>query len=256
MTDIGVFLLRNQAEPIGHIISDRIACTVYKAFEQTTSAQEYFHLHYRQHRQWLMVMTTGIAVRFLDGQIDNKLEDPAVVVLDEAARFAVSLLGGHEGGANKLANEIANIFGSQSVITTATESLKPLVLGVGCRKNVSLEQIENCVARAFQKAVSDLASSLNKVRIVATVDLKQDEPALLLFCEKYNLPLQIFAKESLGARAWVSKSSQFVKEIVGAEGVCEPCALMVSSRGHLIVPKTTLDGVAVAIVDDSIKTED
>jgi cobalt-precorrin 5A hydrolase len=77
-----------------------------------------------------------------------------------------------------------------------------------------------------------------------------------MFCEKYNLPLQIFAKESLGARAWVSKSSQFVKEIVGADGVCEPCALMVSSRGQLIVPKTTLDGVAVAIVDDSINTGD
>jgi cobalt-precorrin 5A hydrolase len=254
VTDIGVFLLRNQAEQIGHIVSDRIECTVYKAFEQKTSAQEYFRLHYKEHRQWLMVMTTGIAVRFLDGQIDNKLEDPAVVVLDEAARFAVSLLGGHEGGANKLANEIANIFGSQSVITTATESLKPLVLGVGCRKDVSLEQIENCVAKALQQTVSALASGLNKVRIVATVDLKKNEPALLQFCEKYNLPLQIFAKESLGARAWVSKSSQFVKEIVGADGVCEPCALMVSSRGQLIVPKTTLDGVAVAVVDDSIST--
>jgi cobalt-precorrin 5A hydrolase len=256
VTDVGVFLLRNQAEQIGQVVSDRIDCTVYRAFEQKTSAQEYFHLLYRQHRQWLMVMTTGIAVRFLDGQINNKLEDPAVVVLDEAARFAVSLLGGHEGGANKLTLEIANIFGSQSVITTATESLKPLVLGIGCRKNVTLEQIENCVAGAFQQTVSALSSSLEKVRIVATVDLKQNEPALLRFCEKYNLPLQIFAKENLGARAWVSKSSQFVKEIVGADGVCEPCALMVSSRGKLIVPKTTLDGVAVAIADDSISTED
>jgi cobalt-precorrin 5A hydrolase len=254
VTDIGVFLLRNQSEQIAHIVSDRIGCTVYRAFEQTTSAQEYFHLHYRKHRQWLLVMTTGIAVRFLDGQIDNKLEDPAVVVLDEAARFAVSLLGGHEGGANKLANEIANIFGSQSVITTATESLKPFVLGVGCRKNVSLEQIENCVNKAFQQLDSNFVSSLNKVRTVATVDLKQNEPALLQFCEKYNLPLRIFAKESLGARAWVGKSSQFVQEVVGADGVCEPCALMVSCRGQLIVPKTTLDGVAIAVVDDSIAT--
>jgi len=34
------------------------------------------------------------------------------------------------------------------------------------------------------------------------------------------------------------------------DGVCEPCALIASPRGVLIVPKTTLDGVAVAVVAD------
>jgi cobalt-precorrin 5A hydrolase len=34
------------------------------------------------------------------------------------------------------------------------------------------------------------------------------------------------------------------------DGVCEPCALIASPRGQLIVPKTALDGVTVAIVED------
>jgi len=32
--------------------------------------------------------------------------------------------------------------------------------------------------------------------------------------------------------------------------VCEPCALVASPRGALLVPKMSLDGVAVAVVLD------
>jgi cobalt-precorrin 5A hydrolase len=37
---------------------------------------------------------------------------------------------------------------------------------------------------------------------------------------------------------------------VGLDGVCEPCALIACGRGRLVVPKTTLDGVAIAVVED------
>jgi cobalt-precorrin 5A hydrolase len=249
--ETGVFVLREEANQIAEVLTDNVSASLsfslYKSWQQNLSAQNYFRSIYKNHEQWLLIMTTGIAVRFLDGQIESKLTDPSVVVMDEASRFAISLIGGHEGGANKLAYEVANVFGCIPVITTATESLKPLVLGVGCRKNVSVEQIENCLELAFRNS----ALSLDMVRVVATVDLKKDEPALLEFCEKHKLSLQIFDRNNLKARAWVSKSSEWVKEVVGADGVCEPCALMVSPRGQLVVPKTTLDGVAVAIVQDS-----
>jgi cobalt-precorrin 5A hydrolase len=44
-----------------------------------------------------------------------------VVVLDEAGQFAVSLLAGHLGGANRLALELATASGGTPVITTATD---------------------------------------------------------------------------------------------------------------------------------------
>jgi len=88
------------------------------------------------------------------------------------------------------------------------------------------------------------------VREVATVDLKANEPGLLEFCAAFDLPLRVFARATLAARPWVSAPSEWVKQNVGLDGVCEPCALVASPRGRLLVPKTSLDGVAVAVVQD------
>src|SRR5665647_1462436 len=49
----------------------------------------------------------GIAVRSISPFIGHKTTDPAVVVVDAGGRFAMSLLSGHEGGANDLAIETA-----------------------------------------------------------------------------------------------------------------------------------------------------
>jgi cobalt-precorrin 5A hydrolase len=91
---------------------------------------------------------------------------------------------------------------------------------------------------------------IDHVREVATVDLKSNEPGLLAFCAAHALPLRVFARATLAARPWVSKPSDWVRQNVGLDGVCEPCALVASPRGHLLVPKTSLDGVAVAVVQD------
>lgn len=76
-----------------------------------------FHLY--QHH--IFIMATGIVVRLLVPHIRHKTRDPAVVVLDELGQWAISLLSGHMGGANRLAGKIAEIIGAQPVITTATD---------------------------------------------------------------------------------------------------------------------------------------
>jgi len=67
------------------------------------------------------VMAAGIVVRALAPHLRGKDRDPAVVVVDEAGKFAVSLLSGHLGGANALARQVAQILGGVPVITTATD---------------------------------------------------------------------------------------------------------------------------------------
>ena len=55
--------------------------------------------------------------------LQDKATDPGVVCVDEARRFAVSLVGGHAGGANDLAELVADVLGAEPVITTATDSV-------------------------------------------------------------------------------------------------------------------------------------
>jgi len=70
----------------------------------------------------VFITAAGIAVRMIAPHIASKDRDPAVVVLDQAGRFAVSLLSGHLGGANDLAREAAFLTGGQAVVTTATDT--------------------------------------------------------------------------------------------------------------------------------------
>jgi len=73
------------------------------------------------HDGHVFVMASGIVVRLIAPLLDCKTRDPAVVVVDEDARHAISLVSGHIGGANALAVEMAHILGARPVITTATD---------------------------------------------------------------------------------------------------------------------------------------
>lgn len=67
-------------------------------------------------------LALGATTRILAPLLTSKHTDPGVVVVDEAARFAVPLLGGHGGGANELARTIADGLGATAVLTTATDA--------------------------------------------------------------------------------------------------------------------------------------
>ncbi|MFG2311629.1 precorrin-3B C(17)-methyltransferase [Streptomyces sp. NPDC048566] len=67
-------------------------------------------------------LATGAVVRLVAPLLADKASDPGVVCVDEAARFAVSLVGGHAGGANELAREVAAVLGAEPVVTTATDA--------------------------------------------------------------------------------------------------------------------------------------
>lgn len=255
MSDCGIWLVRPESETLAIALQEHLDGVLYRPWLDATKGdqpvaptgqKQQFADAYRNHAQWIMIAASGIAVRFLDGLPEDKHSDPAVVVLDEAGRFAVSLLAGHEGGANRLAYRVANAIGAVPVITTATEALKPLVVGVGCRKGVSAEQVAAAVYLALGER------RLSEVREIATIDLKANEPGLVEFCRQHDLPLRVLASATVAARPWVTKASDWVQQNVGLPGVCEPCALIAGSRGMLIVPKTASDGVAVAVVEDAM----
>ncbi len=69
----------------------------------------------------IFVSACGIAVRTVAPFLRDKTRDPAVVVVDQGGRFAISLLSGHTGGANRLARRVGAILGAEPVVTTATD---------------------------------------------------------------------------------------------------------------------------------------
>ncbi|MBA3474973.1 MAG: precorrin-3B C(17)-methyltransferase, partial [Rubrobacter sp.] len=63
------------------------------------------------------------------------------VCVDDAGRFAVALCGGHEGGANALAERVADTLGAAPVVTTASDSLGvPALDSLGERLGFRIEE--------------------------------------------------------------------------------------------------------------------
>jgi len=77
---------------------------------------------FREYKEIVMIMSCGIAVRSIAPWLGSKLTDPAVVACDDSGKYAISLVSGHIGGANKVAEEMAAIIGGQAIITTASDN--------------------------------------------------------------------------------------------------------------------------------------
>ncbi|MFF7952014.1 precorrin-3B C(17)-methyltransferase [Streptomyces griseorubiginosus] len=73
--------------------------------------------------QLVCFLATGAVVRLIAPLLGDKASDPGVVCVDEGGRFAVSLVGGHGGGANELAREVGELLGAEPVVTTATDAV-------------------------------------------------------------------------------------------------------------------------------------
>lgn len=67
------------------------------------------------------IMASGIMIRAIASHVESKLSDPAVLLVDDNAKFVISLLSGHMGGANDLTQYISSILDSTPVITTSTD---------------------------------------------------------------------------------------------------------------------------------------
>jgi cobalt-precorrin 5A hydrolase len=89
-------------------------------------------------------MALGIVVRLAGPLATDKRRDPAVVVVDDAGRFAISVLGGHGSRANELAGEVAAILGAAPVVTTASEARGvPAVDLIGRAHGWTIERAED-----------------------------------------------------------------------------------------------------------------
>jgi cobalamin biosynthesis protein CbiG len=111
----------------------------------------------------ICIMATGIVVRAAAPLIKDKKIDPAVVVLDEKGRFAISLLSGHLGGANELAKKIAACLGTEAVITTASDVQGKIALDLWAKE-------KDLYVEGFEKLKKLSTKIVNGKRIKVKID--------------------------------------------------------------------------------------
>ena len=193
------------------------------------------------------VAPCGVVVRAFAPNIRHKCTDPGVVVVDAGGRFAISLLGGHEGGANDLALAVSNIIGAEPVITTTTEALKSVIVGIGCRMGVKAQAIIDAVDSAIGEAGVDRA----EIRLLASADIKMSEKGLLEAARLLGIPLRFVRSEEIRSSCRKFSRSDFVKEKVDLPAVAEPAALLAGRRTRLVLPKMTSGAVTIALARES-----
>lgn len=78
--------------------------------------------HWNDFDGFIFISATGIAVRMINPYLVSKLNDPAILVIDDIGKFVISLLSGHIGGANEVTQWISEAIGAIPVITTASDN--------------------------------------------------------------------------------------------------------------------------------------
>ena len=309
------------------------------AAERGTGFREAVGKAFRESDALVFVGAAGIAVRGIAPYIMDKYADPAVVSVDEFGRYAVPLLSGHVGGANRLAELTAEITGGIPVISTASDlnhvfavdvwaekhfltitdrvlakevtaallrgenvgffsdvpvqgelpeglilleeesdpvppevcsfpaciyvtyrsaeavreqfgqdgekilRLVPrcLSLGCGCKKDFD-------PAEAVRRATEFLKENgidPEAVMEVATIDLKEKEPALRAVAGMFAGIFRLHSAAELAAVPGEFHDSDFVKQTVGVGNVCERAAMIYGSE--LLAPKTSYEGITFAL---------
>lgn len=281
-------------------------------------------------RELVCILPMGVVVRLLAPHLRGAARDPAVVVMDEAGSFAVSLLAGHRGEGNALARKVAGITGGRAVVTSSgnddgpptwdeaarqaglvlepvanlknlndlllrgerialvdrrgriaqnfienpgvelaetfsaalnggaagmvfvTHRLVPnldrlpnllllrprdLVLGIGCGRGVSADEIERAVMWELERAFLALAS----VACLAITAECAEEPGLGEFSRRFGLPIECCGAATSGAGRFPLG--------VRSEGMgdCEAAAILSSRGGRLLVAKKKHGQVILAI---------
>lgn len=196
----------------------------------------------------VFIMALGIAVRAIAPHIRDKFSDPAVVVVDDVGRFTISVLSGHEGGANDLALKVANILHGEAVITTGSEAKKDIIVGIGCKADISSDAVREAIIASLHTC----NIPLERVRLVATIEERAQLEPLREGVRRLGLPVKVISKEEVSTCGKEFDRSEFVMEKIGIWGVCEPVALLAGRKTKLILKKQKYPGVTVAIAQENL----
>ncbi|SUZ78443.1 uncharacterized protein METZ01_LOCUS31297 [marine metagenome] len=309
---------------------------------------------FAEYSSLVLFLSAGATIRLLAPLLEGKQVDPAVVCVDDAGSFCVSLISGHVGGADRLAQEVAQHLGARAVITSAshasgtlavdllgrefdwrlvahstavtrassavingqpigiwqgageqgwwpqetplpenitvypaledlaasacsaallitdrTDALdtlladkitvvyrpRSLVVGMGCRKGVPVEELESLLAEAF----AENALSLECLADIATAEIKRGEPGLEQLAERHGVPLSFLQADALNQvfetiPSPITSKSKRAHVLVGVWGVAEPAALLAAGAEELLVTRKKTARATIAVARKNFNT--
>lgn len=124
----------------------------------------------------VFIMATGIVVRSISPYVSSKLEDPAIVVMDEKGRNIISFLCGHLNGANALTLKLSALLGGNPVITTASDVNETLSVDMIAKNNqLILRDMEGA------KNVTSLIVNGFRVAVVSSKPIKEKLPGNMFY---------------------------------------------------------------------------
>ncbi|WP_158893929.1 MULTISPECIES: cobalamin biosynthesis protein [unclassified Pseudomonas] len=109
-----------------------------------------------------------------------------------------------------------------------------LVLGLGCRRDCSVEELAELAQEVLQEAGCDPSG----LTALATVDRRLQESGLQSLAQRWRLPLHGFSAERLAQQQGVASPSPVALQHTGSPSVAEAAALAAAGEGaRLLVSK-------------------
>ncbi len=246
----------------GRLLGERIQCLLSKQSQlnelwfKPQPFTEKVQRAFKDGDALLFICAAGIVVRTLAPVINNKYDDPPVLVMDEQGQFVIPLLSGHEGGANQWGDEIAKLLDAQLVLTTAKPYLKPIyTVGMGCERHCPKEELMQLLDSCLRK----VNISLDDICSINSIDIKADESGLIHCAASLNKPYHTFDKSQLSTvEHLLSIKSDYVFKTVGVYGVAESAALVAAQNetgdvAELVLNKVKTKKATCAIARSYIK---
>lgn len=181
----------------------------------------------------------------LDDRINNRVNNSIYNIISNVAENATSY-----------ANVDAYI-GSRLIPEDNILSLIPqnIVVGIGCRRGILVENVRNAVFKVF----SEHNLNLKSICKISSIDIKKDEKGICDFAKEMDVPFETFSSDVLEKCEGTFSASEFVKENVGVDNVCERSAVVAAKEiinnssymfdnYNLLIKKNALDGVTIAVV--------
>lgn len=126
-----------------------------------------------------------------------------------------------------------------------------LVLGIGCRKGTAFEIIIEFIKKTFDQYGVDI----RRICRICSIEVKREEEGIQLTAKELQVDFATYTAEELKAVSGDFSGSEFVKQTVGVDNVCERSAALGSGYGRMRIPKTAGQGVTLSAYEADFEVD-